>query len=67
MPPKRGSFVAGETIECLDQRIDDRLAERLCSLSDLGFVSVAGRGGEFRTLIREDRIGPAGSSLKRNQ
>lgn len=45
-------LVVCETIDRLDQRINDRLAERLCCLSDLGFVFVAGRDGEFRTLIR---------------
>ncbi|OWK19150.1 hypothetical protein AJ88_43200 [Mesorhizobium amorphae CCBAU 01583] len=45
-----GSFVACETVERLKQRIDNRLAERLCFLTDLGFASVAGGGGEFRTL-----------------
>lgn len=60
-----GSFVAGETIERLHQRIHDRLAERLCCLSDLGFVSLAGRGGEFRTLIRQDRIGPIDCPLRK--
>lgn len=31
-----GSFIACETIERLKQRIDDRLAERLCCFTDFG-------------------------------
>lgn len=57
-PGRVGSFVACEAIERLKQRVDDRLAERLCCLADLGFVCVADGGGEFRGLIGQDRIGP---------
>lgn len=51
LAPSGGLFVACETVERLDQRIDDCLAKRLCCLTDLCFVSIAGRGGEFGTLI----------------
>ncbi|RWL88897.1 MAG: hypothetical protein EOR68_31955 [Mesorhizobium sp.] len=33
--PSVGSFVAYETVERLDQRIDDRLTERACAVSEM--------------------------------
>lgn len=59
------SCVVCKTVERIKQRIDDRLAERLCCLIDLSLVSVAGGGGEFRTLIRQDRIGPIDRPLRK--
>lgn len=50
------SFVARETVERLEQGINDRLTKRLSGLADLGFAPVAGGCGEVRTLIGQDRI-----------
>ena len=54
----RSSSVAHETVERLKQRIHDCLTQRLSRLADLSFVSAAGSGGQIRTLICQDRIGP---------
>lgn len=59
------SFVARETVERLEQGINDRLTKRLSGLADLGFAPVAGGCGEVRTLIGQDRIGSVDRPLRK--
>jgi len=61
------SVIGDETVERLKQRIDDRLTQRLSGLADLSFVSAAGRGGQIRTVICQNRIGPDRKPIARNR